>query len=160
MNFQRISAKNAWQLHVIDVIKKIARNDTKINVLQVAGSSLDIGTKVYGLRVDDVHSKCLQLVNTISKNDERQAQLNDGNETNDRTMNPEERRANTRKKAKKLTADKKNIIDREGKTIFAPIKKIESVVFATKENIEVSATDNLFTNKLHIDPSSHKFMLL
>ncbi|RZC40771.1 condensin complex subunit 2-like, partial [Asbolus verrucosus] len=65
----KISIKNAWELHIIDIIRKITLADNA-NVLQVAGSSLDI------------------------------------------------------------------------------------------KNIELSATDNLFTFKLHTNPASHQFMLM
>jgi hypothetical protein len=73
----RISAKNAWQLHVIDVMRKIASTDNA-NVLQVAGSSLDIGAKVYGLRVDDVHAKGLQLASSMAKSNEKQTNEENG----------------------------------------------------------------------------------
>lgn len=38
-----------------------------INTLQVASTSLDIGAKVYGLRVDDLHAEGLKLANSMAR---------------------------------------------------------------------------------------------
>jgi condensin complex subunit 2 len=154
----RISAKNAWQLHVIDVMRKIASTDNA-NVLQVAGSSLDIGAKVYGLRVDDVHAKGLQLASSMAKSNEKQT--NEENEEDGNTsLDQQQRKRSAKKKTKKLAADKRNVVIKEEKNLYGSIKHVESVVFSTKENIDVSATDNLFTHKLPTNPASHQFMLL
>jgi hypothetical protein len=58
-------------------MRKIASTDNA-NVLQVAGSSLDIGAKVYGLRVDDVHAKGLQLASSMAKSNEKQTNEENG----------------------------------------------------------------------------------
>jgi hypothetical protein len=58
-------------------MRKIASTDNA-NVLQVAGSSLDIGAKVYGLRVDDVHAKGLQLASSMAKSNEKQINEENG----------------------------------------------------------------------------------
>ncbi|XP_044269610.1 condensin complex subunit 2 [Tribolium madens] len=154
----RISSKNAWELHVIEAIKKIAtRNQT--NLMLVAGSSLDVGSKIYSLRIDDAHNKGIQLASTVGKKDGTRAQAENEEDSNV-TVNPSERKRQPRKKVRKMAADKRNVIDKEGKSLFAPIKQVESVVFATKENIDVGAIDNLLTCRLPVDPAGHRFMLL
>ncbi|EFA00571.1 Condensin complex subunit 2-like Protein [Tribolium castaneum] len=152
----RISSRNAWELHIIDAIRKIV-SQNQANLMQVAGSSLDVGSKIYSLRIDDAHNKAIQLASNVGKSDRKQAQAAEDDNV---TENPREKRRQVRKKVLKILADKKTIIDEEGKSLFGPIKPMESVVFATKENIEVSAIDNLLTSKVPVNPASHKFMLL
>lgn len=138
-------------------MRKIASTNTA-NVLQIAGSSLDIGAKVYGLRVDDVYAKGLQLASSLSKIKENENSQVD--EQIDDTMEQETRKRSSRKKVKKLAADKRATIDREEKGLYAPIKQKESIVFGTKENIDISAVDNLFTHKVPVNPETHQFQLL
>ncbi|XP_008197779.2 condensin complex subunit 2 [Tribolium castaneum] len=155
----RISSRNAWELHVIDAIKKIAiQNQT--NLMLVAGSSLDVGSKIYSLRIDDVHTRGIQLASNVGKSDRKQAQAAEDAEELNGTENPREKKRQRRKKIQTILADKTTLIDQEGKSLFAPVKPLEPVVFATKESIDVSAIDNLLTSKVPVNPASHRFMLL
>lgn len=56
----------AWQLRIIDLLKVVSKEQSK-DSLQVASSSLDIGAKVYSLRVDDVHAEGLKLANSMAR---------------------------------------------------------------------------------------------
>ncbi|RZC37266.1 Cnd2 domain containing protein, partial [Asbolus verrucosus] len=136
----KISIRNAWELHIIDIIRKITLSNNA-NVLQVAGSSLDIGAKVYGFRVDDIHTKGLQLASSMSTNIIEKESVQDADEDGNKTTTDTQNKKRSIKNRKKLTSDKKNTVDKE-------------------ENIEVNATDNLFTFKLHTNPASHQFMLM
>lgn len=45
------------------------------DTLQVASTSIDIGAKVYGLRVDDVHAEGLKLASSMSRQYNKEANL-------------------------------------------------------------------------------------
>lgn len=62
---------------MIDIIKRITSGDTE-NIFQVAGTSLDIGTKVYSLRVDDIYERGLKLVSKMSSQDTNTRNNNGG----------------------------------------------------------------------------------
>lgn len=56
-----------WQLNIFDYISSVLKSDDEIrNILQVAGTTLDIGAKIYSLRVDDVHNEVLKLACALS----------------------------------------------------------------------------------------------
>ncbi|RZB39033.1 Cnd2 domain containing protein, partial [Asbolus verrucosus] len=113
----KISIKNAWELHIIDIIRKITLTDNA-NVLQVAGSSLDISAKVYGFRVDDIHTKGLQLVSSMSRNNSEKESVQDADEDGNKTTTDTQNKQRSTKKRKKLTSDNKNTIDKEASHQF------------------------------------------
>lgn len=59
---QKINKDNAWNLTIIDNMAKLARNHHRtLQNFQIVGSSLEATTKIYGLRVDIVHSEVLRM---------------------------------------------------------------------------------------------------
>lgn len=65
----------------------------------------------------------------------------------------------TRKK-RKQTALKRCTLDLEGTKIFGSMAQLEPPAFSTKEDVAISAVENLFTSKLAINPTSHKLELM
>lgn len=63
---QKITTKNAWDIQIIDLLKPICQKIGK-DSLQVASTSIDICTKVYGIRVDDLHSDGLKLASSMAR---------------------------------------------------------------------------------------------
>jgi len=53
----------------------------KSDVLKVAGNSLNIAGKVYGLRVDDLHTESLKLASSLARNfaSKKKGNNDDGN---------------------------------------------------------------------------------
>lgn len=43
------------------------------DILKVAGSSLEVAGKVYGIRVDDLHAAGLKLASTLARNDSKKS---------------------------------------------------------------------------------------
>ncbi|XP_076624663.1 condensin complex subunit 2 [Colletes latitarsis] len=59
----KINPRNAFSLKIIDFMAYlIKREDNKMNNLQVATSSLDVSTQIYGYRVDGVHTEILKMM--------------------------------------------------------------------------------------------------
>ncbi|CAH0547136.1 unnamed protein product [Brassicogethes aeneus] len=154
----KITTKNAWQLHIIDLLRHMSQKSNS-DTLQVASTSLDISAKVYGIRVDDIHSDGLKLASSMARASEKQlpqiSNIDDNFECND-----EKSQEKKIKKKKRLTSGDKNTISKDPSSLIAPLPILESVFFSTRTNAESNAIDNLFTNTLKMDNSGYKFMLL
>ncbi|XP_043251000.1 condensin complex subunit 2-like [Colletes gigas] len=59
----KINPRNAFSLKIIDFMAYlIKKQDDKMNNLQVASTSLDVSTQIYGHRVDGVHTEILKMM--------------------------------------------------------------------------------------------------
>ncbi|GLV34446.1 barren [Carabus blaptoides fortunei] len=65
----KINSKNAWNLQIIEYMRKLLDRDQfqMGDSLQIASTSLDIGSKVYGLRVDDIHNEIMKLASNMAR---------------------------------------------------------------------------------------------
>lgn len=64
----KINIKNAFSLEMIDFMTyMIKKQDDNMSNLQVASTSLDVSTKIYGFRVDSVYTKILKMVGGLDK---------------------------------------------------------------------------------------------
>lgn len=64
----KINIKNAFSLEMIDFMTyMIKKQDANMSNLQVASTSLDVSTKIYGFRVDSVHTEILKIVGGLDK---------------------------------------------------------------------------------------------
>ncbi|KAK9871247.1 hypothetical protein WA026_011521 [Henosepilachna vigintioctopunctata] len=156
----KITARVAWQLHIIDLLRVVSKKQ-RPDTLQVASTSLDIGAKVYSLRVDDIHAAGLKLANSMARFGQKDS-ANDGDKDDnaDNEDNPEAGPAQRKKRKLKYTDGPKNTISKDPKNLLAPVPKLESVFFSTRINSDMSTVENLFTNRLPMDKSCYKFMVL
>lgn len=89
----KINTKNAWNLQIIEYLRKILDKEQfeSGDSLQMASTSLDIGSKVYGLRVDDIHNEIMKLASNMARinleqpadNDDENAPEADGSDNED-----------------------------------------------------------------------------
>ncbi|XP_078048072.1 condensin complex subunit 2 [Augochlora pura] len=64
----KINVKNAFSLEIIDFMTyMIKKQDENMSNLQVATVSLDVSTKIYGYRVDSVHTEIMKLAGGMDK---------------------------------------------------------------------------------------------
>lgn len=64
----KINIKNAFSLEMIDFMTyMIKKQDKNMSNLQVASTSLDVSSKIYGFRVDSVHTKILKIIGGFDK---------------------------------------------------------------------------------------------
>jgi len=115
----KINIKNAFNLEMIDfMMYMIKKQDANISNLQVASISLDVSTKIYGYRVDNVYTEILKMVDGLAK------QI-----TDNMKQNSEEREETVQKDAKASIVKKKK---------KKAIKKILSTVEALRDKIEIA----------------------
>jgi condensin complex subunit 2 len=70
----KINDKNAFQLKMIDfLVYTLKKQDPNMTNLQMASASLDASAKIYGFRVDKVHSDLLKIIG-MAKQDKRDLQ--------------------------------------------------------------------------------------
>ncbi|XP_032679782.1 condensin complex subunit 2 [Odontomachus brunneus] len=64
----KINIKNAFSLEMIDFMTyMIKKQDNNMSNLQVASTSLDVSSKIYGFRVDSVHTEILKIIGGLDK---------------------------------------------------------------------------------------------
>lgn len=80
----KINDKNAFQLKMIDfLVYTLKKQDPNMSNLQMASASLDVSAKIYGFRVDKVHSDLLKIAAGIIKEGQRALQNQENNENED-----------------------------------------------------------------------------
>jgi len=110
----KINAKNAFGLHLIDYMKdllKQSQKDESGTNFQIASCTLDAGVKIYAYRVDSVHSEAYKVLGSLGRAVENQ---DDGN-ADDGEMEGDGSQPNKTKRQKKKCT---------GKTIETNLKNI------------------------------------
>ncbi|XP_011638025.1 LOW QUALITY PROTEIN: condensin complex subunit 2 [Pogonomyrmex barbatus] len=116
----KINAKNAFALGMIDFMTyMIKKQDVNMSNLQVASTSLDVSTKIYGFRVDSVHMEILKMVGGLDKH------------VDDAEQNLDEQREAT-------TEDMEANIEMQKKKKKKAKQKIFSTMEALRGNIEIA----------------------
>ena len=137
----KINIKNAFSLDIIDFMTyMIKKEDSNMSSLQVASTSLDVSSKIYGYRVDGVHTELMKMVAGSERHeDEFQTddQQRDMNATQGNQVNGLEKQAKKRKK-------------RNRQQIFSTVNSLRGTVEATKplfwmmEEADSQTTDTLY----------------
>lgn len=80
----KINVKNAFSLEMIDFMTyMIKKSDGNMSNLQVASTSLDVSTKIYGFRVDGVHTDILKMIGGLDKQEKRDSRQDNAGGTED-----------------------------------------------------------------------------
>ncbi|XP_043284470.1 condensin complex subunit 2 [Venturia canescens] len=108
----KINMKNAFSLEMIDFMSyMIKKKDGNMSNLQVASTSLDVSTKIYGFRVDGVHTDILKMAGAMHDNKDKDDGRKDqgGDDENMETGEGEEA-AGTQNRVKKKRKSKQKLI--------------------------------------------------
>lgn len=100
----KINPKNAFSLEMIDFMTyMIKKKDANMSNLQVATTSLDVSTKIYGFRVDGVHMDILKMIAGIDKQNKYNENQNNMEKMNSQEVeeNNFDRQKQEKKKKKK-----------------------------------------------------------
>ena len=95
MRYNKINAKNAFDINV-DFIESLSNilNKNEESAWQRASASLDVSAKVYGYRVDSVHSETFQFLGGLNRNKKGEAQVKENAE--EEKENEEEKKNNVK----------------------------------------------------------------
>ena len=95
MRYNKINAKNAFDINV-DFIESLSNilNKNEESAWQRASASLDVSAKVYGYRVDSVHSETFQFLGGLNRNKKGEAQIKENAE--EEKENEEEKKNNVK----------------------------------------------------------------
>lgn len=110
----KINPKNAFSLEMIDFMTyMIKKKDANMSNLQVATTSLDVSTKIYGFRVDGVHMDILKMIAGIDKQNKYNENQNNMEKMNSQEVeeNNFDRQKQEKKKKKKKVGREKNAND-------------------------------------------------
>lgn len=155
----KINTKNAWNLKIIDYMMVVFGDKQKVkDSFQIAGTSLDISSKIYGIRVDDVYTNSLSLAGNMARAKNRDS--NDVNEQNESGEEGESGQPIAKKKKKFKLNGPKCTIAKDSNTLLGDVPKLESIFFQTRVDMESSNIENLFTNKMHFNPAGYKVMIM
>uniref|UniRef100_A0A182WFA5 Condensin complex subunit 2 n=1 Tax=Anopheles minimus TaxID=112268 RepID=A0A182WFA5_9DIPT len=130
----KMSKENAWSLTIIDSFASLmARHSKSLQNFQVAGSTLEASTKVYGLRVDSVHNDVMRMFSELTRqtamamnnnpedqnaegvdgqgSEQSMVEAADGDKENNQTINaqPKVRKKRTRNVVSTITKSKEAI---------------------------------------------------
>ena len=99
MRYNKINAKNAFDINV-DFIESLSNilNKNEEAAWQKASASLDVSAKVYGYRVDSVHSETYKFLGGLNRNKK--------GEEIEKEMAKKKKRKKRRKRMLKLEEDK------------------------------------------------------
>lgn len=100
----KINPKNAFSLEMIDFMTyMIKKKDANMSNLQVATTSLDVSTKIYGFRVDGVHMDILKMIAGVDKQNKYNENQNNMEKMNSQEVeeNNFDRQKQEKKKKKK-----------------------------------------------------------
>ncbi|XP_014468044.1 PREDICTED: condensin complex subunit 2 [Dinoponera quadriceps] len=87
----KINVKNAFSLEMIDFMTyMIKKQDNNMSNLQVASTSLDVSSKIYGFRVDSVHTEILKIVGGLDKQEDAEQDQQSGEMLQDNTQDATE----------------------------------------------------------------------
>ncbi|XP_008211857.1 condensin complex subunit 2 isoform X2 [Nasonia vitripennis] len=91
----KISEKNAFQLNMIDFLSySLIKQDDELTNLQMASACLDASGKIYGYRVDKVHSDLLKVVGYGGRGEKRRHDDNNNDENENNQRQRKRRRKN------------------------------------------------------------------
>lgn len=120
----KINIKNAFSLEMIDFMTyMIKKQDDNMSNLQVASTSLDVSSKIYGFRVDSIYTKILKIVGGLDK------------QTTDAEQDPDERGENLQEDAEDENSD---LQKKMGKKKKKARQKILSTAEALKGSVEIA----------------------
>jgi len=178
LNENKINAKNAFQLKLIDYMSDIVLNKEisgGATNFQVVGCTIDVGTKIYAARVDALHQNTYQVLSGLAhganeENGDNENTQGDGrpmnDEDNEDADNDDEEQANQNKKAakgKKKRIKKSSHIVENLDTITAKLKdeyQDEDLYFSKISTcIENEGISGILLNKLHIANDSGMLLI-
>ncbi|XP_017795146.1 PREDICTED: condensin complex subunit 2-like [Habropoda laboriosa] len=136
----KINPKNAFSLEMIDfMIYMIKKKDANMCNLQVASTSLDVSTKIYGFRVDGIHMEVLKMMGGIDKQDN-----GGGNKNNFEDINSQKDTEDNQNKEKREKKKKKKC-----KQVFTTVEALKINVETEKPSLITMEADSLTTNMLY-----------
>ncbi|XP_017799298.1 PREDICTED: condensin complex subunit 2-like [Habropoda laboriosa] len=150
----KINVKNAFSLEIIDFMTyMIKKKDANMTNLQLASTSLDVSTKIYGFRVDGVYTQLMKMAGGLDK--ERDENSTDDTESN---LNNKEAQIDNLQDQSKKRKKKSRV------KIFGTVDSLKGIVETMKpslwimENEDSQTTDALYQVMLSNHASS-KFYL-
>ncbi|CAM1296898.1 Uncharacterised protein g1679 [Pycnogonum litorale] len=114
----KITAKNAFGLHLIDYMSEMLQEREGMTNFQMASCTLDASTKIYAYRVDCMHADAYKMVGGLSK-------------TNDPKGKKEDEEADSTEEGKKK---KKNV--KRSKTIVPNVNALNIKKFDTRFDVD------------------------
>ena len=181
LNENKINAKNAFQLKLIDYMSDIVLNKEIVGGttnFQMVGCTIDVGTKIYAARVDALHQNTYQMLSGLAQGSSNNAEAGDENQTRggdersgnfmvadeyDGDMGDNEEQMNKKARAKKKRVKKSSQICDNLDIITAKIRDDftdEDFYFAKVSTcIETEAIGGILMNKLHYRDDSGALLI-
>lgn len=137
----KINTKNAFNLEMIDFMTyMISKKDANMTNLQVASTSLDVSTKIYGFRVDSIHTEIMKMSGGLDRHE-------DGGQVNNTQVEINSEQENEADNPHKLGKKKKK---RNKQKIFGTVDNLRGTIETMepslwmKENHDVQTTSALY----------------
>lgn len=155
----KINAKNIWHLQVIDALQSLSKKKQD-NILQIAGPSLEIGAKIYGMRVDEVHAATLRLARSMARHNPEESDGEGSGAEEDKATGDMNETLQKKKKKKCRLMKAKNCVAKDQESLLAPVPKLTPVLFSDRTAADMNTIESLCTNILPMHKYGHELMLL
>lgn len=140
----KLSKDNAWSVTIIDAFSKLmSRHSSSLHNFQVAGSTLEASTKVYGLRVDSVHTDVMRMCSELTR---QSARTMDNNRGDAEDEDDEDGGANKENDASMAGGGEGGGQSTQEKVKKKRAKKHVSTITKNKETINAALDTNPFTD--------------
>ncbi|XP_053670361.1 condensin complex subunit 2 [Anopheles nili] len=138
----KMSKENVWSLTIIDSFATLmSRHSKTLQNFQVAGSTLEASTKVYGLRVDSVHTDVMRMCSELTRQTARAM----NNNPPDQDEDAHDQTGNDSMVGADHETNKENNQNKEqAKTKKKRTRKVVSTVTKVKESLNASLDTNPF----------------
>ena len=140
---KKINAHNAFEVDIncLDNIKDFIQQQKDGNKWIRSGEAIDAGTKIYGFRVDNVHSETYRMLNGITRNqgaDEEIAIVGAAGESDDdkANSNDEQRDLRDDDAQKKKVARKIKFAENQGEKTLEKLQNLNVVQFDTQHDVD------------------------
>lgn len=135
----KINIKNAFSLEMINFMSyMIKREDDNMSNLQTASTSLDVSTKIYGFRVDGIHTEIMKMLGASDKQDN-----NPVDNTNEYLNNEQENQVNNFQKQKKRTKKKNRLIFGTADSLKGTVEMMKPSLWMMEDK-DLQTTDGLY----------------
>nr|CAH7764046.1 unnamed protein product [Callosobruchus chinensis] len=163
-NENKITVKNAWNLRIIEILKPLCHRPTGKDLLQIAGTSLEICTKVFAIRVDDLHARGMRLANAMA----RVAANHEADNGSDIEEDGDGEGADGDQQAKKKTKKRravnpsgpKRTVSKDAQKFVAPLPKLDPADISNRVKADFGNIESLCTLTFAMNSKNCTFVVL
>ncbi|VEN62759.1 unnamed protein product [Callosobruchus maculatus] len=163
-NENKITVKNAWNLRIIEILKPLCHRPTGKDLLQIAGTSLEICTKVFAIKVDDLHARGMRLANAMSRvaanhEAENGSDIEEDGGGENGEGDQQAKKKTKRRRAVNLSGPKRTV-SKDAEKFVAPLPKLDPADISNRVKADFGNIESLCTLTFAMNSKNTTFVIL